>query len=177
MNTLLTNMNLVAARAEYLGHSVVSVIDNVILCKRGDGTYTTWRAAIYIDTERDGKVFAEFISGCYDMTLPVAQENLIERAGYGTIKADNEKAKQELYFELNKERLAADYEVMLTLNNVEYYVPNDESEYIIAVVKSNNFQGVAVETNFYELDDFTDHNGAATEYAYAITQGRLTCQY
>ena len=79
-NSIIDNMALVTERARALNCTVVAVLDNVILCHRSDNTFITWRARVYIDTDKDGEVFAEFISGCYDMTANAARSNLLDRA-------------------------------------------------------------------------------------------------
>ena len=80
-NSLIENMELVRARAAQLDCTVVAVIDRIILCRRADNTFITWRAAVYIDDEKNGAIDVEFISGCYDMTAATGTANLIERVG------------------------------------------------------------------------------------------------
>lgn len=63
----------ITARAAQLNCTVLSCLSNVILCHRGDDTYITWRVSV-----TDGK--ADFISGCYDMSLEAARRNVIARA-------------------------------------------------------------------------------------------------
>ena len=79
-NEILENIALFSERAERLNCTIIAVLNNVILCRRSDNTYITLRARVYIDDQKNGEVFAEFISGCYDMTADAAQVNLIERA-------------------------------------------------------------------------------------------------
>lgn len=73
-NKLILNSNIVTIRAYELHCTVQAIVGDVILCcSKSDDTYITWRASIHGG-------HAEFISGCYDMTLKQAQLNLIERA-------------------------------------------------------------------------------------------------
>ena len=61
-----------------------------------------------------------------------------------------------------------DYAAYATkINGLTYYIPNDEDDYIIvadAVTK------VAVETNFFEMDDFLTVD---SDYAYVLEDGFL----
>ena len=73
-NPLIECMELVRFKAATLDCTVIAVLNNVILCRRSDGTYITWRASMYCTA-------VEFISGCYDMTVTRGYEDLIDRAG------------------------------------------------------------------------------------------------
>ena len=73
MSNLIIHMAAISARAAQLNCKVIGVLDNVILCQRGDNTFITWRVGVYA-------AGIDFTSGCYDMTQGAANKNLIERA-------------------------------------------------------------------------------------------------
>lgn len=77
MNKVIEAMALVTTRAAQLNCTVIAVLDNVILCHRGDDTYITWKVGFYYDK-------VEFHTGHYDMSLLHGRTSLIERAwGWG----------------------------------------------------------------------------------------------
>ena len=73
MNNLIEHMPAIVLRAAQLNCTVIGVLDNVILCHRGDNTFITWRVGIY-------EAGIDFVSGCYDMTQGAGNKNLIARA-------------------------------------------------------------------------------------------------
>lgn len=66
-----------------------------------------------------------------------------------------------------------DFDLDLSIGGVDYYTPNDETEYIVAV---SHHAKTAVETAFYESDDFI-YQGEKTEYSFYVSNGLLMSDY
>ena len=77
MSKLIENIEAIKNRAAQLNCTVEAVLNNVVLCRRGDNTFITWRVGLYAGQARP---VAEFISGVYDTNEKQGQACLIERA-------------------------------------------------------------------------------------------------
>ena len=92
INRILLNMALVEARAKELNCTVIAVLNNVILCYRGDDSYITWKCYVQRNTDNKNNLEvtyrAVFDSGDYDMTLEAGRASLMSRANWGRIFRD-----------------------------------------------------------------------------------------
>ena len=103
----------------------------------------------------------------------------------GATLDDSRDAQQAFFTELKKYNLAkdlengCDYFLMETIGGVFYYGPNDEEwGCVIAVDYVNE---LAVDTGFYETDDFEDFNIKGeifeSDYRMVLHDGKLMCKF
>ena len=71
-----------------------------------------------------------------------------------------------MYKKLLKAITKGDYDYHSTIEGIEYFIPNDEREYIIAF--HHESKQVMI-TDFYEMDDFYE----GSDYNCVVYQGKL----